>query len=68
MSVHEAFHLLEERLSIRQRTRSFTALAADFPLSPLDYIIDGASDHVQARNYFVLGRMVVAALPVPAQV
>jgi hypothetical protein len=31
-------------------------------LSPLDHIIDGASDHIQARNDFVRERMVVAAL------
>jgi hypothetical protein len=63
MSVHEAFHLLEERLSIRQLgTRDFTALATDLLLSPLDYIIDGASDHIQPRNDFVRERMVVATL------
>ena len=50
--VHEVFHLLAEawRLNIRQLgTRCFSALATDLLLGPLDHIIDGASDHIQAR-------------------
>jgi hypothetical protein len=35
-------------------------LATDLLLGALDHIIDGASDHIQARNDFVR-RMVVAA-------
>src|SRR6516164_106060 len=65
MSVHEGFHRLEEawRLNIWQLgTRGFPPLARDLLLGPLDYIIDGASDHIQARNDFVCERMVVATL------
>src|SRR6516164_2966442 len=65
MSIREGFHHLEEawRLDIRQLgTRGFPSLARDLLLGPLDYIIDGASDHIQARNDFVRERMVVAAL------
>jgi len=65
MSVHEVLHRLEEawRLNIWQLgTRGFPPLARDLLLGPLDYIIDGASDHIQARNDFVCERMVVATL------
>jgi hypothetical protein len=37
-------------------------LAIDHLFGTLDYIIDGASDHIQARNDFVRERMVVATL------
>src|SRR5947209_6201432 len=65
MSVQEVFHLLPEawRLNIRQLdTRGFPPLTADLLLGPLDYIIDGASDHIQSRNDFVRERMVVTTL------
>src|SRR5215468_4017780 len=65
MSVREGFHHLGEAWcpNIRQLdTRGFPPLARDLLLSPLDYIIDGASDHIQPRNDFVRERMVVATL------